>query len=101
MTYVKLKNFIPKGGGQADYKGLDLSLIIPGSQFYDEAENAYYFVYESESGVTTHQDIVIIDESTYNQAKNSLSSEYSDPIAELQAQQDALTLEILQLKGLV
>ena len=101
QVYVKIKNFFPTPkGGTADYKGLDREYITPGTQFLIEQENSYVFEYNSE--VPNHPDIEIIDEEVYNAIKEEqLTNRPKHPVELMQEQIDALTLEILQLKGLV
>jgi hypothetical protein len=66
--YIKISNLIDLKG-IADYKGLDLDMIHSGTQLYPEGTNEAYFYYNGD--MLTHEDIVEIDEATYNGVKQN------------------------------
>lgn len=94
MKYIKISNLI-NTQGVADYKGLDLTKIITGSQIYPDNENVAYFKYDGEP--IEHPDITVIDETTYNNVKNSLNK---PPQLSLENRVSALEEALLQALGL-
>jgi len=72
--YIKINNLIQKNG-VADYKGLDLNLIIPGTQIYPATENTAYFYYNGEKN--ENADVLGITESEYMAKKSEDESNLS------------------------
>lgn len=69
MINVKVNNVIPSGGGNADYKGLDLEHIVPGSQVYlqdTDLATVAYFKYKGD--IVTHSDVSTVTEAEYLEA---------------------------------
>jgi hypothetical protein len=99
--YIKICNLI-QSDGYADYKGLDISKIVSGSQIYPSDENVAYFQYISEESMPDNPDIVIIDDITYKAIlEEKLSNDYNRGIedlkkkdVDLQQAVDDLTLQL-------
>lgn len=70
MKFVKVMNLFDNQG-KADYKGLDLSKIIAGTQLYPINENVAYVGYEDDE-IPQHEDLQIITEEEYLQIKNEI-----------------------------
>lgn len=65
MNYVKVSNlFPPELMGNADYKGLDISQFIPGSQYYPAGQNIALLATKEEV-IPDHPDITVITEQEY------------------------------------
>lgn len=66
--YLKVNNLIQLGGN-ADYKGLDINLIVGGTQLYflDNGKNEAYFMYKGDA--VDHFDLEVITEEQYQAAK--------------------------------
>lgn len=62
MVIVKINN-ITGENGQADYKGLDLSKIIAGSQIYPHDRNVAFLQYKG--SLIDHEDVQVISEEQY------------------------------------
>lgn len=93
MIIVKVTNYI-KENGQCDYKGLDLSKIVGGTQLYPNNTECYFY-YGGQP--LNHPDITVIDETTYNQIKESMNSTYQSG---LEDRVSALEEALLQALGL-
>lgn len=66
MTYVQVDN-VKQASGFFDYKGLDLNLIVPGTQHYPQASNSAFFGYEGV--IPEHPDLHSITEEHYETVK--------------------------------
>jgi hypothetical protein len=89
MNIVKVNNLII--GNNADYKGLDLSFIVGGTQFYPDGTNEAYFYYDGE--VANHVDLEVIDVTTYNTVKQNEENKAKSPSIEdrLSSVEDTIT----------
>ena len=67
MKFIKVKN-LRQQTGACDYKGLDIDLIVTGSQLYPSDDNSAYFMYNGE--VVNHIDLSIITQDEYEKVKN-------------------------------
>lgn len=94
MKYIKISNLI-NTQGVADYKGLDLTKIITGSQIYPDNENVAYIIYEGE--IPSHQDLVEISQSEYEEIKES--NRHVPPIS-IEDRLTALENALLQSLGI-
>lgn len=65
---------------QADYKGLELYQIKPGSQLYPAGTNEAYFIYNGE--IVQHEDINIIEEAEYEVARKTVQEK--QPMSEVE-----------------
>ncbi|MDQ0412736.1 hypothetical protein [Mesobacillus stamsii] len=72
MKIIKITNLIHPGG-RADYKGLNLEQIVPGSQLYPSYDNVAYFFYDG--AVTEGGDISIVTQATYDSHKQRIADE--------------------------
>jgi len=70
LKLIKIYNLID-AHGVADYKGLDLTKIIAGTQLYPINENVAYVGYEDDE-IPQHEDLQIITEEEYLQIKNEI-----------------------------
>ncbi|GAA0379019.1 hypothetical protein [Bacillus horti] len=72
MVIIKLTNIVG-GDGAIDYKGLDLSLIVSGTQLYvgEGQDMVAYFVYKGDEDLSgdLSGDLAIITEEEYTQVK--------------------------------
>jgi hypothetical protein len=93
MVIVKVSNYI-KENGQCDYKGLDLSKIVAGSQLYPNQTECYFY-YDGDP--VDHTDITVIDEATYNNVKNTL---HNATLPSLEERVSALEEALLQALGI-
>jgi hypothetical protein len=66
MLIVKITN-LKNSNDIIDYKGLNLDLIVAGSQLYPPDENTAYFFYDGE--VIEGEDLQLITESEYQTVK--------------------------------
>lgn len=64
-------------GGAADYKGLDINLIVPGSPIYLFDDNLAFFEYSG--NIINHPDLQVITVEEYNTAKSKLASPPESP----------------------
>lgn len=72
MKYIKINNFY-NTFGQPDYKSLDLSLIISGSQLYPT--DATYAVFATNEELTVlPTDVVEITEADYTSEKTAIET---------------------------
>lgn len=84
MNIVKVNNFV-QSNGNCDYKGLNLSKILAGSQLYPSYENAAYFFYDGE--VSDGEEVQLIEQSVYDEIKQKIAEElasYVSPERELE-----------------
>ena len=72
MKYIKINDFWNQFG-QPNYKGLDLTQIIPGSQLYPQGVT-YAVVATNENLTTLPTDIMEITEEQYNAEKTSIKT---------------------------
>lgn len=72
MEYVRITNII-QTNGQANYKGLDLSKIVGGSQLYPSYANDAYFLYDGE--VVEGDGIQIVTQATYDEHNTRIIQE--------------------------
>ena len=72
MKFVKVMNLFDNQG-TANYKGLDLSKIIAGTQLYPINENVAYVGYEDYE-LPQHEDLLVITEDEYLQIKNEIEA---------------------------
>jgi hypothetical protein len=69
---IKVNNLI-QNDGRCDYKGLNLSLIVSGTQLYPSFENTAYFEYEGE--VKIGGDIETVTPEAYETVKLQIEAE--------------------------
>lgn len=72
MKYIKINNFWNQFG-QPDYKGLDLSQIIAGSQLYPTGAT-YALVATNQDLATLPEDVVEITETDYTSEKTAMET---------------------------
>ena len=72
MKFVKVMNLFDNQG-TANYKGLDLSKIIAGTQLYPINKNVAYVGYEDDE-IPQHEDLQIITEEEYLQIKSEIEA---------------------------
>lgn len=92
MKYVKVIN-LTNAFGTADYKGLEIEMIIPGSQVYDITLSVFIGA-TTEEALPIHADLIEITEAEYKSKKSEIIASYPLPkeeqnavkISELEAQ---------------
>lgn len=102
MRIVKIKNLL-KEDGVADYKGLDISMNVPGLQLYSkDLQNAYIVTNQEE--IPENDDLTEITQGEYDAFKQSLlgEQENSGPtveerLAASEAKNDELTQAVADL----
>lgn len=62
MNLIKISNF--QSEGVSDFKGLDLGLIVGGSQFFDVISNEYYCKYKGTVSESIDVAIITLEEYT-------------------------------------
>ena len=70
MKIVKVNNLITNG--IADYRGLDLSRIVSGSQLYPDYDNVAYFFYDGD--VSEGGDVSFVTQATYDEHKKRIEN---------------------------
>ncbi len=73
---VRVSNLIGNSG-TADYKGLDIQLIAPGTPLYLFDNNLAYFEYNGD--MVNHPDLQITTISEYNEAKSKIAAPPENP----------------------
>lgn len=73
MINLKISNLAGLNG-RCDYKGLDIDLIVPGTQVYPSGEDVAYFSFDGD--LVEHPDITVLTEEEYQAA---ISAEQSKP----------------------
>lgn len=96
MLFIKISNLITSYG-HADYRSLELSNIVPGSQVYPPDKNEAFLLYDGE--VTSKGDLSVIDQVAYDAEVARITSlpkpvTDADRIAELEE-----TMAILLMGG--
>ena len=105
MYSYKIINLIKKNG-KADYKGLNVNDIIPGTQIYDTVI-MNECVLKSSEDLPQGTELLKLTDEEYEIEKNAILQRQPIPktseqkIAELQETIDALAFEILELKKLI
>lgn len=102
MKFLYITSIL-KPDGYIDYKGLDISKFIPGSQFYDYAATKCV-VATTEDYQGEHPDIAELTEAEYKAKVEELKATYPEPEpqpdpAAMQAQLDALTIAMAAMLG--
>ena len=93
MIFIKVDNVWDELTGFYDYRGLDLSLIVAGTQLYPDHENAAYFAYAGEA--VSHEDVSVITEADYVAAREEIELyRPKSPFEQLQEQVDAMTVMV-------
>lgn len=91
--YLKINKVTTIENGNADYKGIDLDLIVPGSQIYikqpDGSMTAY--VKTNQETIDSHADILIISAGDHAQADTEFKA--AIPVSE-----DAVARQELQTR---
>jgi hypothetical protein len=77
MPLVKVSN-VRQSNGTFDYKGLDRSKIVGGSQVYPSYDNVAYFQYDGE--VVEGADIKLVTQATYDEHKQRVAEELANII---------------------
>lgn len=99
MIYVKVSNVFTSQGN-ADYKGLDLDKIVPGTQLYPQGANYCIVGYEGDLPMNT--DLVEVTETDHttlmDQIKNNQPLSLSDQLAKAN---DQITLMQKALDSLI
>ena len=99
MLIIKVSNLI-QVDGRADYKGLELSQIVGGTQLYPSYENSAYFFYDGE--VENGNGVQIISQVVYDEHKNRIEEEQANVltpekrIEKLEEENANLRLEMAQ-----
>lgn len=70
--YYKIKNLI-QSNGNADYKGLDINLFVPGKQVYDFEMNQC-MIETTEEELISHSDLEVVNEGTYLYFRHEIKS---------------------------
>lgn len=108
MKYIKIVNLIDNGG-IADYKGLDINMIVPGSQEYTQ-NHAQCILATKQAIVKSHIDITELTEVEYQAEKkffldglpkSKSVEDMSADIELLQAENAELKQAVLDLTELV
>lgn len=97
--FIKINNLLTVDGN-ADYKGLDIQKIVPGSQLYPVGEN--YCMVEYDGEVLEHQDILKVSKSEHDALKVSMQS--NQPKSEmdlLKEENQALNNAVVELYEIV
>ncbi|KOP70974.1 hypothetical protein ACFFHH_03400 [Cytobacillus solani] len=63
MNLIKVHNLV-QSNHECDYKGLDLTKIVGGTQLYPNNENAAYLMYNAE--IPSHAELEIITQLVYD-----------------------------------
>ncbi|WP_339816769.1 hypothetical protein MKZ15_15345 [Paenibacillus sp. FSL R7-0216] len=102
--FVKINNLV-NSMGQADYKGLDISKNIPGSQAYALENGDNYCVLETTQETTPeHLDLIILTDEDYARERDEIISKMvpaPDPIAELRQENVELKQAIAELTMMI
>lgn len=97
MVHIKVMN-TRNTDGTMDYKGLDLSLIVPGTQLYPSDENAAYLGYDGE--IPDHPDISAITEAEHQAKRDEIAANTPvDPVKALQEENAALRQQMAEVNG--
>lgn len=98
--FVKINHLLNERG-QADYKGLDISMNVPGSQIYALIDGNNYCVLETgETILPDHPDLIELDHLTYEQEREEILSKITpptDPVEELKKENAELKQAIADL----
>lgn len=95
--FYKISNLI-QSNGTADYKGFDISKIVPGSQHYDIGEDNACVIQSDERIV--HVDILELSEEVYNGYRAHVT-QVVNPMDEMQAKIDSMqeAIDFLIMNG--
>jgi|HigsolmetaAR203D_1030402.scaffolds.fasta_scaffold00226_60 hypothetical protein len=99
MMFVKVVNILGPNG-HIDYKGLDIDRFVPGSQAY-KVDFSFCILATTEELAELPSDVEELTQEQYEDLRNQILEEEYQRQDPYQAQIDALTFEILQLKGMV
>lgn len=94
MKYVKVIN-LTNAFGTADYKGLEIEMIIPGSQVYDNTLSVFIGA-TTEEVLPSHSDLIEITEIDYAAQKSEIIASYPLPKEEQNEVKIALLETALQ-----
>ena len=97
MEYLKITNLIQEDGA-ADYKGLDLKQIKPGTQIYPEYENTAYLGYKGDP--VEHTDITPLSETEYHEVITTYN-EYLETVPSPENDLKELHLELEELRQII
>lgn len=102
--FVKIGNLTRNG--QADYKGMNISRFVPGSQAYAVENGDNYCVLETTAEVAPdHPDVTILSSEEYEQERLEIISKIppaQDPIEELRKENEAVkNNSLLAMEALV
>lgn len=89
--YIKISNLM-NTDGKADYKGLDLNLIVAGSQIYPN-DNTAYLKYNGTAA--TDNDITELTESDYLAKKNEIEK----PATTIESRVSAIEIALAGMMG--
>lgn len=85
MEYIKVINLFNLGG-TADYKGLDLQKIVPGTQLYPVNEN--YCIVGYNGDIPNHADLTVVTEEEWLNLRTEIeNNQPKSPIQELEEKQ--------------
>lgn len=94
MKYVKVIN-LTNAFGTADYKGLNIEMIIPGSQVYDDTLSLFIGA-TTEEALPMNADLIEITEEEYKSQKAEIIASYPLPKEEQNEVKIALLETALQ-----
>ena len=69
---VKIEDWLPGGIGNADYKGLDTDLFVPGSQLYFMD---HCYIKTTEDLGTSYKDVKVVTDEEYQAAYEELNNQ--------------------------
>ncbi|MGG6309777.1 hypothetical protein [Paenibacillus macerans] len=102
--FIKINNFIQLDG-KADYKGMDISKNVPGSQVYAIENGDNYCVLETtKETAPEHQDLIVLTAQEYGRERDEIISKMApapDPIAELRQENAELKQAIAELTMMI
>lgn len=98
MKYVKVTNILELDG-TVNYKGLDISKFIPGSQVYPDPIE-FCLVITTQESLPTHADIVELSEAEYLYEKQAVLDSLPKPF-DAQGEVSKLQTENAELKQAV
>lgn len=93
MRYIRITNLFPDNQIVADYKQLDISKFIPGSQMYD-FKSGVCLVRTREVNIPSHDDLHELTEEKYESLKEEMTSEKTQELDD----QPLLSEQVEELK---
>ena len=107
MRFFNIKNILPQafgGGGAVDYKGLDISQFVPGSQVY-AYDISECVIATNEDWQGNHPDVIELTQAEYETKATELRAAYPEPepdkVEQLEFQFAEATQAITELSILI